>query len=107
MSRDALMALVAKWRGYAVEWPSPDFAQAADELDAALAAHGRAPAPRPAPTAAYVPTYEDGIGWGSHARRRGASPASVWTGQMAGFAPAATDRTTTNSGDVGGPTEHP
>jgi hypothetical protein len=31
--------------------------------------------------------------------------ATVWTGLMAGCAPAATDRTTTNSGDTGGPTE--
>jgi hypothetical protein len=29
---------------------------------------------------------------------------AVWTGLMAGFAPAPTDRTTTNSGDTGGPT---
>jgi hypothetical protein len=35
-------------------------------------------------------------------------PPAVWTGLMAGFAPAPTDRTTTNSGDVGGPiAEHP
>jgi hypothetical protein len=53
--------------------------------------------------APYVPTYEDGLGWGSHARRRPAAPAAVWTGLMAGFAPAPTDRTTTNSGDTGGP----
>jgi hypothetical protein len=32
-------------------------------------------------------------------------PVSTWAGLMAGFAPAATDRTTTNSGDTGGPTE--
>ena len=32
-------------------------------------------------------------------------PPAVWTGLMAGFAPAPTDRSTTNSGDVGGPTE--
>jgi hypothetical protein len=29
---------------------------------------------------------------------------TVWTGLMAGFAPAPTDRSTTNSGDTGGPT---
>jgi hypothetical protein len=29
--------------------------------------------------------------------------AERWTGLMAGFAPAPTDRTTTNSGDTGGP----
>lgn len=31
-------------------------------------------------------------------------PPTVWTGLMAGFAPAPTDRSTTNSGDTGGPT---
>ncbi len=35
-------------------------------------------------------------GWSEHIRH-------VWTGLMAGFAPAETDRSTTNSGDVGGP----
>jgi hypothetical protein len=29
--------------------------------------------------------------------------AATWPGLMAGFAPAQTDRTTTNSGDTGGP----
>lgn len=31
----------------------------------------------------------------------------TWTGLMAGFAPAPTDRSTTNSGDSGGPSELP
>jgi hypothetical protein len=31
----------------------------------------------------------------------------TWTGLMAGFAPAPTDRSTTNSGDTGGPSELP
>jgi hypothetical protein len=35
----------------------------------------------------------------------GLAPAHAWTGLMAGFAPAATDYSTTNSGDTGGPTE--
>jgi hypothetical protein len=32
-------------------------------------------------------------------------PVSTWAGLMAGCAPAPTDRTTTNTGDTGGPTE--
>jgi hypothetical protein len=31
----------------------------------------------------------------------------TWTGLMAGFAPAPTDRTTTTTGDTGGPTSDP
>jgi hypothetical protein len=37
----------------------------------------------------------------------GRSAPTRWTGLMAGFAPADTDRSTTNSGDTGGPTEQP
>ncbi len=37
----------------------------------------------------------------------GVSAPTRWTGLMAGFARAETDRSTTNSGDTGGPTEQP
>jgi hypothetical protein len=81
VSRDALTALVATWRADAGSWEpgiGSGIEMCADELDALIAAPESAPAPRPAPTA-------------------------VWPGLMAGFTPADTDRTSTNSGDTGGP----
>ncbi len=46
-------------------------------------------------------TEEQAEGWQRYAARW----RTRWTGLMAGFAPAETDRSTTNSRDVGGPTK--
>jgi hypothetical protein len=81
MSGDALTALAAKWRAMGKHIQSfhatmgNGWIVCADELDALIAAHGSAAAVDPREDPAYVPTYEDGIGWGSHARGNGTGTA--------------------------------
>ncbi len=62
---------------------------------------GPAPAPLPAPTQGK--DYNDPATWAKAVPLGG----QLWTGQMSGFAPADMDFSTTNSGDVGGPSELP